>query len=252
MLLLCSDFGHNGPYVGEMTAAARRTAPAATPIVQVMHDLPAFNPAASAYLLAALLDSPALPADAVVVAVVDPGVGSARRALAVQAGERWLVAPDNGLLEIALRRAAAAGAAIRPYAITWQPAQLSASFHGRDLFAPMGGALAAGRRDGLTPLAAEALRCPSWPDDWAAVIYTDGYGNAMTGLRAASVPAEAGLRLGGQTIPRARTFADVAPGDPLVYTNSAGLLEIAVNQGSAAAHFGLVPGSPVGWPGPPG
>ena len=135
-----------------------------------------------------------------------PGVGGARAALALEADGRWYVGPDNGLFEIVLRRARAA----RCWRIEWQPAALSATFHGRDLFAPVARRLAQGEPP--PGRAAAPTRYPDWPDDLAEIVYVDRYGNAMTGLRAALLPAGAELEAAGVRIARARTFGDVPPG----------------------------------------
>jgi S-adenosylmethionine hydrolase len=104
---------------------------------------------------------------------------------------RWLVGPDNGLFEPLARRARTLGT----FAIAWRPRHLSASFHGRDLFAPVAARLARGARDRLDP---EPLTPhPDWPDDLPEVVYVDGYGNAVTGLRASTTPPTATLRAGG-------------------------------------------------------
>lgn len=241
-VFLFTDFGLEGPYVGQMKAALLARAPRA-PVVDLMHDAPAFRPREAGYLLAALL--PHLPADAVVVAVVDPGVGGARAALCARAGTGWLVGPDNGLLAPALRSA--------PDAEMFRlsvPADASMSFHGRDVFAPAAASLAAA---GVPPDGAAAVPDwvgRDWPATWSQVIYIDRYGNAMTGLPAAALPADAGPRLAGRVLERARTFDDVSPGTAFWYENSIGLAEIAANQCSAAAMFGLAVGDPVAFEGP--
>lgn len=237
MILLFTDFGLEGSYLGEMTAALRRTAPEA-PVVNLVADAPPFRPDLAGYLLAALLER-SVERGEVVLAVVDPGVGGSRAPLAVELDGRWLVGPDNGLFEPALRRAHEAVV----HRIAWRPARLSASFHGRDLFAPIAARLARGSRDGLEPAA--PTRFPDWPDDLPAVIQIDRYGNAITGLRAALLPENGVLVAGAARLARARTFSDVPPGGAFWYENSSGLAEIAQNGGSAAAMLGLVPGSPV-------
>lgn len=241
MIVLFTDFGWDGPYVGQVRAVLAGAAPG-VPVIDLMHDAPPFAPQPAAYLLAALVE--ALPPDAVVLAVVDPGVGGARAALAVAAGCRWFVGPDNGLLAIAARRAASA----RVWEVDWRPARLSASFHGRDLFAPIAARLALG----AAPAGRERAPGPrllgpaaDWPDDLPQVIYCDRFGNAITGLRAAALPAEAVLRAGGRRLSRTRTFGDVPPGAAFWYENANGLVEIAVNRGSAAADLGLAVGQPI-------
>ena len=97
MIALFTDFGYQGPYVGQMKAVFGNS-PDRISVIDLMHDAPVFNPKASAYLLAAIINY--LPKETVVVAVIDPGVGSSRKALALNADGRWLVGPDNGLLEV--------------------------------------------------------------------------------------------------------------------------------------------------------
>lgn len=230
MILLFTDFGYEGFYVGQMHAAIARHAPGVQ-VIDLMHDAPAFDPAAAAYLLAAL--APSVCPNAVVVAVVDPGVGSTRRPIVVRADERLFVGPDNGLFELVMRRASQ----VDCHGIDWRPAALSSSFHGRDLFAPVAASLAKGATYGGTPLPVDAVRYPHWPDDLPVVVYVDGYGNLMTGIRAETVGADAQLTVGGAKPRRARTFSDVKPGEMFWYANSIGLIEVAVNQGSAAAQL---------------
>lgn len=236
MIALFTDFGLAGPYTGQVKAVLARLAPA-VPVIDLLADAPTFRPQFAAYLLPAYL-SPFRPGD-VVVAVVDPGVGGPRRPVVVEADGLWLTGPDNGLFELLLRRAAS----WRAWVVEWRPDALSATFHGRDLFAPVAARLALG--EAPPGARAEPLRFPEWPDDLPAIVYVDHYGNAMTGLRAAAIAEGTTLEVAGEHIDRARTFADVAPGRPLWYENSNGLAEIAVNGGRAADRFGLRPGSPI-------
>jgi S-adenosylmethionine hydrolase len=240
MIVLFTDFGQ--PYIGQMRAVLHRTAPAA-PAVELFTDLPAWNHRAAAYLLAAY--AAAFPAGSVFLAVVDPGVGSARAALALRADGRWFVGPDNGLFGIVARRAAAAAC----WEVTWRPQRLSASFHGRDLFAHLAARLA----DGASALPSDlgrAIAFPKgadagWPDELAEAVYIDGFGNVITGMRAAALPPGARLAAGGRAFSRARTFSDLAPGQGFWYENANGLAEIAVNRGRAADLFGLAVGDSV-------
>ncbi|MEQ9639496.1 MAG: SAM-dependent chlorinase/fluorinase [Alphaproteobacteria bacterium] len=228
MIVLFTDFGRAGPYVGQMQAVCARLAPG-MPVIDLFADAPAFEPQLAAYLLAAYVDE--FPAGTVFCCVVDPGVGSDRLPVALQADGRWFVGPDNGLLGVVEARAAEATA----HEIAWRPERLSASFHGRDLFAPVAARLARGTMPDWRPLA-RPLRPEGWPDDLARVVYVDPYGNAMTGLRADTISS---LAVGGRGLPRLRTFAEAAPGAAFWYENANGLAEIAVNRGSAAASLGL-------------
>ena len=239
MIVLVTDFGLEGPYVGQVKAVLCRVAPG-VPVIDLLHDAPAFDPRPAAYLLAACAE--AFPEGAVFLCVVDPGVGSAkRRAIVLRAGARWYVGPDNGLLEIAARRAGGA----QWWEIDDVPERLSASFHGRDLFAPAAARVALGQAPAGPPSEAPARMAADWPDDLAAVVYIDRFGNAITGLRAATLGEDARIGVGGRLLPRARTFSDLPPGAGFWYENANGLAEIAVNRGHAANALGLAVGTPV-------
>ena len=238
MILLFTDFGAGGPYVGQMRAVLAREAPE-VPVVDLMSDAPAFDAKASAYLLAALAGWMA-PGD-VCVAVVDPGVGGARDAVALEADGCRFVGPDNGLLAISARHAEEA----RWWRIDWRPKALSASFHGRDLFSPVAARLAKGEDPPGEPLDGAAPGGGTWPDDLAEIVYLDHFGNAMTGLRAAELAEDARLAIGDKRLGRARTFSDVPEGSAFWYENANGLAEIAVNGGRADKMLVLDVGSPV-------
>ena len=239
MIVLFTDFGPGGPYTGQMKAVLAREAPG-VPVVDLADDLPACDPEPAAYLLAAF--APAFPPGAVFVCVVDPGVGGERAPVAVSAGGRWYVGPDNGLLAIVARRAGDA----RWFAIDWRPSALSASFHGRDLFAPVAARIARGDAVPGSPLDAAATVGADWPDDRAAIVYVDPYGNAMTGMRADRLARDAVVVAGGRRLRRLRTFSDAAAGAAFWYENANGLAEVAVNQGRADRALGLGVGTPVG------
>lgn len=239
MIALFTDFGAHGPYLGLVRAVLCDAAPGID-VVDLVNDAPRFQPRPAAYLLAALVDH--LPASAVVLCVVDPGVGTAHREpLAVRVDDRWLVGPGNGLLSVCAARASR----LEALRITWRPPRLSASFHGRDLFAPVAARLARGEAVEAEPIGRDAVLEPGWPEDLAQVIYLDGYGNAMTGLRAARLDPAQKLAVGREALGSARTFGDVPAGAGFWYENSVGLAEIAVNRGSAAERFGLSIGAPV-------
>ena len=235
-IYLFSDFGSQGPYVGQMRARLAALPPDAFTVIDLMHDAPVQDPRSASYLLAALAAD--MPADAICVAVVDPGVGTRRDPLVVQADSRLWIGPDNGLLAIPARRARKAVWR----RIDWRPDTLSNSFHGRDLFAPAAGHIAREGQGWLdrwtTPLGGGGTgKDRGWPDDLPAVIYIDQFGNAMTGLRAPTVSRTAGITVGDAALPHAETFGAVPPG--------AGFVEIAVNRGEAANVLGVRIGTPV-------
>lgn len=237
MIALFTDFGLRGPYVGQVHAVLARDA-GAPPVVDLMHDAPAFDARAAGHLLAALAAD--FPAGTVFVGVVDPGVGTERLPVVVEAGGQWFVGPANGLFDVVSARAGTS----RWWRISGAPEPRSATFHGRDLFAPVAAALARGE-----PVPGEPMAPPHGDDaglDLARVIYIDAFGNAMTGLRAPERP-EHRLLAGDRALAAGRTFADAAAGEALWLVNSIGLVEIAVNRGSAAEHLRLEPGSAVAW-----
>ena len=249
MIVTFTDFGVQGPYLGQMRAAVMDVAPS-VPVIDLMSDVPAFDVRAAAYLLPAVMAPFA--AGTVCLGVVDPGVGSQRRPVVLKADDRWFVGPDNGLFEIVARRAQCASW----WEITWRPDVLSSSFHGRDLFAPVAAEIARGlQADGAPVLA----RCDvlqykdgmpndlfeGLSDDLPVVIYIDGYGNCMTGLRWEALDENACVRIGDVTVVRAGTFSEVEIGTPFFYKNALGLLEIAVNQGRADTDLDLSVGSQV-------
>ena len=238
VIALFTDFGLHGPYTGQMKAVLHAMAPG-VPVIDLFADAPAGNPRAAAYLLAAY--AVWFPAGTALLCVVDPGVGGARPALIVEADGRWYVGPGNGLFELVERRARAS----RRWDIEFRPERLSASFHGRDLFAPVAAKLARGDAPPGRQRNDASDRRPGWPDDLAEIVYVDHYGNAMSGLRAAVLPANARLALAGRPIERARTFSDQPPGTAFWYENSNGLAEIAINQGRADQILGLAVGTPL-------
>lgn len=245
-LVLFCDFGL--PYTGQMKARVVDVLGADVahhPIIDLFHDVPKHDVRAGSVLLAAHAND--FPVGSVFVCVVDPGVGSsARRPGVVFAGGRWFVGPLNGLFEHVLRRWP--NKETKAYEITWVPEHLSSSFHGRDLFSPVAAAIAmsgGGRIDGLAALDVEDVRHREFEDDVPAVIYADGFGNLMTGLRWSSLKDSATLEVQGRVLHRARTFSDVEPGGLFVYENAVGLVEISANLQNAQNILDIGPGTRV-------
>ncbi len=236
MIATFTDFGVPGPYLGQMHAVLHREAPG-IPVVDIFPNLPAFNIKAAAYLLPAY--SQYLPENSVCVCVVDPGVGTARRAAVVRSGGRWYIGPDNGLFSILIRRASDAQAFI----IDWRPEQLSSSFHGRDLFAPIAARLARGEPPPGEAHEPAGLVTPDWPEDLAEIVYLDHFGNAITGLRASSITTAGTIEIAGKTCEFRRTFGAAEHGIPFWYENANGLVEIALAEGHAVHELGLEVGS---------
>lgn len=237
-IVLFSDFGSNDLYVGQVEAVLDRYAPGVR-VIHLLHDAPPFRIEASAHLLSAL--SQRIPKGHVFMGVVDPGVGSDRAAVVMRADGRWFVGPDNGLFSVIAARATAR----QFWQIASATARLAPSFHGRDLFAPIAAAVATDDFPNSNVKPVAGLQVILGADDLAQIVYIDHYGNAFTGVRAVNVAPAASIRIAGRTVPHARVFSAVAPGAAIWYENSIGLVELAVNQGSAAQAFGLAVGDAV-------
>lgn len=235
MLVLFTDFGNEGPYVGQMKAVLAQIAPD-VPVIDLLHSAPCFNPQASAHLLAAYVS--AFPKGSVILGVVDPGVGSEqRKPMVAEIAGRYYVGPANGLFDVLAARAIAAREKVACWEISWRPETLSDSFHGRDLFAPVAARLARGEVPPGDPVAVQSSA--NAVDDFPEVIFIDHFGNAITGLRAGCVDTNAKLDINGHTLIYARTFSDVAVGQAFWYENANGLIEVAMNQGNASQALAL-------------
>lgn len=244
-IALVTDFGAS-PYIGQLALLAAEFAPA-LPVIDLIHDLPAFRPELAAYLLPGLIRK--MPPRTLYLCVVDPGVGGERAALVMRCGSdqqaNWLVGPDNGLMAMV---ATQTKAEIALWQVDWRPAEHSHSFHGRDLFLPIALALTTGRLPGpARRLERYQLIGHHWPAELAQVLYVDHYGNLITGLQAEHADGTATLRLGETRINAARTFCMLPPGTAFWYRNAFDLVEIAVNQGQAHQRFGVGSGAKVAW-----
>jgi S-adenosyl-L-methionine hydrolase (adenosine-forming) len=247
IVTLLTDFGTADYFVGAMKGAVL-AADAGAQVVDITHDIPAQDVEAGAFALAAAFES--FPRGTVHLAVVDPGVGSARRGLAVAAAGHLFVGPDNGLFGHVYERAAD----LRVFQLTnesfFRP-KVAATFHGRDVFAPVAGALARGVPAAeLGPEVEDFVRLPRarprrLPDGSleAAVIHVDRFGNLVTNLTPGDIPEEelksgrARLLVGPREVRGFRRFYAEERGEasePFAIWGSAGFLELSVNRGSAA------------------
>ena len=152
----------------------------------------------------------------------------------------WFVGPNEGLFALLSRRATSVECWQLPHSDSASP-----SFHGRDVFAPAAARLARGLGPPGEVVDAAALEQAGWLDDLPRIVYIDRYGNAMTGLRASSVPGDAVLTVNGHALNRARTFTDVGVGEAFWYENANGLVEFAVNRGRADAVLSLAIGDAI-------
>lgn len=251
-----SDFGYEDWFVGVVHGVVLEICPRAR-IVDLTHEIPPGLVERAAFVIEAAC--PDLPAGTVNLAVVDPGVGTARRALAVRARGQFFVGPDNGILEWALSDP---DAEVRTLAEErWFRRPVSRTFHGRDVFAPVAAHLACGvALESFGPQISDPVRSPRPPvraqDGGLAgrVMFVDRFGNALTNLTAASlaaafpgVPEEAlEVRIGSRQIRGlARSYGDAPIGTLVAIIGSSGRLEIAQVGGDAATRFGLGEGDPV-------
>jgi S-adenosyl-L-methionine hydrolase (adenosine-forming) len=241
LITLLTDFGTADGYVGEMKGVLASGAAGAT-LVDVAHDLAPHDVDGARLALARYWRK--FPPGTVHLVVVDPGVGSARAALAVESEGRFLVGPDNGVLSPALLHAGT-----RCVALPVPPAA-APTFHGRDVFAPAAARLAQGialdaHGEPFTdPVIRRTPEAARQPDGSIAgvVISIDRFGNAVTNLMA----RRGGVIVAGdRTLPLAKSYSDVEEGALVALVGSSGLVEIAQRDGSAAAHLGLRRGSQV-------
>ncbi|HVO10537.1 MAG TPA: SAM-dependent chlorinase/fluorinase [Vicinamibacteria bacterium] len=255
VIALLTDFGLQDHYVGAMKGAILTVCPQAT-LVDVLHEVPRHDVAAGALALDASFRF--FPPGTVFLAVVDPGVGSERRALGFAAGGWLFVGPDNGLFTHVLEAHPAARVHLLANpALQRRP--LSLVFHGRDLFGPAAAHLACGfPLDEVGPRVEDPVRLPLPPrlhTEGACegtVLATDHFGNVITSVTQADLrqltaetAGELEVRLGGQDMPLVSTYSDVAPGEACAVVGSSGRVEVAVNRGRGDRLPGAVPGARV-------
>ncbi len=264
LIALLSDFGLRDAYVASMKGVLLAACPR-TPLLDVTHDILPGNILSASYVLYSVWDR--LPRGTVVLAVVDPGVGTERGMLAARADGRYVIAPDNGLISF-LRRGK--GDELTAFALRtdFLQAEPSATFHGRDVFAPAAAHLARGRHRAVLgppvpPVILEAAfsTAASTAQGGAVhgrIVHLDRFGNAVTSILAGDIAdhdrVEVEFVARGRVVKEPyrvrlrgvrRTYADVAPGRPVVYTGSMGFIEIGVRNGSAADKLGIRQYAPV-------
>ncbi len=257
LVALYTDFGLNDPYVGQLKGAVKTVNPGAE-LLDLSHDSTVFDVSSASYLLAK--STRTLPAGTIIIAVVDPGVGSARAALAVRTGAgRIYIAPDNGILTEVLARDGLTEARLIENKDLFLAGEASSTFHGRDIFAPVAAHLANGTAlDAVGPKAEKLLRLPRntatvMPNlAKGLVLFIDHYGNILTNIPG----SELGKLRSGQLlnltikgkpvpVPFLRTYAEAPDDRPFALVNSDGEFEIAIAKGSAAKKLGVAPGDPV-------
>ena len=252
VIALTTDFGQAGGYVGIMKGVILGICPQAM-LVDVCHGIRPQAVRQAAYVLESA--SPFFPLGTVHVVVVDPGVGTDRRPVVVKTEKATYVAPDNGLLSLILAQGSARSA-VHLTEPRYQLTPVSATFHGRDIFAPAAAHLACGvdpcemgEEIGLSELVElrdlEPVRQSggSWLGE---IVHVDRFGNLVTNFRGTQASAGRSIEIAGERIRGlSRTYADVGPGDLAAYLGSSGYLEIAIREGSAATKLGADVGDPV-------
>ncbi|MFW6023639.1 MAG: SAM hydrolase/SAM-dependent halogenase family protein [Myxococcota bacterium] len=245
MIFFLSDFGVEDAYVGIVKAVIAGIAPG-EPVVDLAHGLPPQDLRRAAYQL--FEAGPYLPPGSVVLAVVDPGVGSERRAVVVEGERCRYVAPDNGLLSLAFEH----DPPQRAFALEEAAYRLPSprrTFHGRDVFGPAAAHLARGvapeafgpdvPRDALVHLPVALV-----DGERGEVLTFDRFGNAITTVREPA-GAWSGVEVAGRRVPAVTHYAAVPPGEPLALVGSAGLVEVSLREGSARDGLGLTEGTSV-------
>jgi S-adenosyl-L-methionine hydrolase (adenosine-forming) len=239
LITLLTDFGITDSYVAEMKAVLYNGAPEAT-LVDVTHSVPPGDVRAAAYLLARTWHR--FPLGTTHLAVVDPGVGSARVALALAAGGHWFVGPNNGVFTSVLKDTEVEIVTLPT------PAGASPTFHGRDLFAPAAAAIASGAAlraigeafQGIPERLSYREAFYEGKSVVGEIVYVDRFGSLVTSLTPDLVPPYATIEIEGLDVgPLRRTFADVPTGGLLAFVGSGGAIEIAVRDGSAARRLGI-------------
>jgi S-adenosyl-L-methionine hydrolase (adenosine-forming) len=239
VITLTTDFGTRDTYVAEMKAAILSIT-RAVHVVDITHEVAPHDILEGA--LALETAAPRFPAGTIHVAVIDPGVGTPRRGLALAARDQTFVGPDNGLFTPFLDDSR--WRAFELTAAEFRGDRVSQTFHGRDIFAPAAAHLARGLDlSRLGPPVTDPVRL-SWPEArvaggrlGGAVVHIDRFGNLVTSIHAdaiASLGSGLAVRVAGRTLPLVRTYGELGRGDPGALVGSSNRLEIAVNSGSAA------------------
>lgn len=232
MIILFTEFGHSGPYLAQMQAVLIEQEPA-IPVLEMMSDAPKFNPYASSILLAAY--SRSFPVGTIFVCVIDPGVGSERLPVVVEADGKFYVGPDNGLFTQVVEHCANATSWI----ISYKTNSLCDTFHGRDVFAPVAAMIACGEvvPGKLIPTQQLYSSGMEESDSKNQIVYIDHYGNCIIAFLAGTLSLEQSICVNSHSLAYARTFADEEHGSAFWYENSSNLIEIAVNCGDASKNW---------------
>lgn len=246
LVTLLTDFGTRDPYVGLMKGMVTR-AHGRAQIVDLCHEVPPQDVALGALFLRSAVGR--FPDGTVHVAVVDPGVGGQRRFVAVCAHRCYWLAPDNGVLTPVLPAPEGPGEVRVVDVEKLELRPVSATFHGRDVFAPLAGLLASGRYGfhAVGPLVRDPVRLEGWLAGDPCVVHVDRFGNLITNIDGATVREQriVAFEVAGRRASLRQTYSEAEVGDLLAVINSYDLLEIAVRDGNAEELLGVGLGTPV-------
>jgi S-adenosylmethionine hydrolase len=248
-IALLSDFGTKDWFVASMKGVILSINPRAV-IVDINHDIPAGDIAAGAFNLLAC--QALFPAGTVFVSVVDPGVGSCRAAIGIRAGSRYFIGPDNGLFSMITDNYYKSEVRSLENTRYFQK-EVSSTFHGRDLFAPVGAHLSRGipfeklgpKMKSIVPLSTIPAAFAVKKNIVGSVIYIDRFGNAITNISSSLANQAGRIRVKGRVIPLCSCYSDVGQGKPVAVIGSCGFVEISVNKGNAAQKMRLKIGDTV-------
>jgi S-adenosylmethionine hydrolase len=248
IIALLTDFGTRDYYVGAMKGVILSINPDAA-IVDITHEIEPQNIMSAAFVLSACYRD--FPAGTIFVSVVDPGVGSERRAIAAASNGHTFVGPDNGLFGLVLAGDAKI-VSIENDEFFRKP--VSSTFHGRDIFASVAAHLSSGADlEDLGPVISEPVTLPNIRSRKigedvleGSVIHIDRFGNMVTNVTAQDAPSAFKLEVAGRSITERRQFyAGAEPGEPFAIAGSAGFIEVSINGGSAANELAVKIGTPV-------
>ena len=252
MITLTSDFGLKDPYVAEMKGVILTINPQAT-IIDVTHSVEKFDIRVGAFVLASA--APYFPKDTIHLAVIDPDVGTERRAILIQTKQGFFIGPDNGVLMLAAQNQGIE----HLYELSnpkFMLSKVSSTFHGRDVFAPAAAHLDRGVKPsefGPEITEAATIKFPSVVRRNSSLIgevwHIDDFGNIITNISQKDLPQNqvVNIKLIGvlQNISFGKTYSQAKPHEPLALIGSHGFLEIALNQGNAAEKFNAKPGDKI-------
>lgn len=255
LVAMLTDFGTRDWYVASLKGVLLSVSQELT-LVDITHHVQPGNIRGGSFILEQCYQE--FPADTIFLVVIDPGVGTRRLPIVVKSESYLFVGPDNGIFSFLQQRVTSEGEVreINPHLLP-ESYSISHTFHGRDLFAPVAGQLAAGKQtfDQIGPVLENPQELPNPKPDYkkqkikSSILFIDHYGNLITNVRKETFlenyPNTKSVGMNKNEIPLLNTFGEVSSGELIAYFGSGGYLEIALNQGNAAQYLSLLPGSEI-------